>query len=80
MVSPCLDGEIGLGVEPHTEYDDGEETRDVARKLPVLPLPRLPWRRRQPVEEISVWAILVARCGPPAWAISAAAAEAEGGG
>ncbi|KAG5552401.1 hypothetical protein RHGRI_010468 [Rhododendron griersonianum] len=65
LVDPGLDGEVGLGVEAHSEYDDGEEAREVARELPVLPLPRLPWRRRRSVEEVAVWAILVAqRLGP----------------
>lgn len=78
MVSPGLDGEIGLGVEPHTEYDDGEETRNVARKLPVLPLPRLSRRRRYAVEEVPVGAVLVAGRSPPARAVFGAAAGADG--
>ncbi|KAG5528649.1 hypothetical protein RHGRI_029357 [Rhododendron griersonianum] len=78
LVGPGLDGEVWLGVEAHSEYDDGEEAREVVRELQVLPLPRLP-RQRQLVEEAAVWAILVARGGPAAGTVSAAASEAEGG-
>jgi hypothetical protein len=42
LVCPGLEGEVGLGVEPDSENDDGEEGGDVVGQLPVLPLARLP--------------------------------------
>ncbi|CAK9172530.1 unnamed protein product [Ilex paraguariensis] len=79
LVGPGLDGEIGLGVEPNAEDDDGEEARDVAWQLPVLPLPRLTWWWQRSVQKIAVGAFLVAGSGPPAWAISATSSDAKGG-
>lgn len=80
MVGPGLYGEIGLGVEPDAKDDDGEKAGQVARELPVLPLPRLPGRRRDAVEEVAVGPVLVARRGPAARAVVVAAAGADGGG
>jgi hypothetical protein len=64
-VRPGLDGEVGLGVEPDAEDDDGEEGGDVAGQLPVLPLARLPGRRRRPVEEVPLGLLLAPRGRPP---------------
>lgn len=66
LVSPGLDGEIGLGVEADAEDDDGEEAGDVAGKLPVLPLARLPRWQWRSVEEVSLRPLLVPRARPPA--------------
>jgi hypothetical protein len=81
-VRPGLDREVGLGVEADAEDDDGEEGSDVTGKLPVLPLPRLPRRRRRAVEEVPLGPILVPRRRPPPRALAAAAAAAAhaGGG
>lgn len=70
---PGLDGEVGLGVEADAEDDDGEEGGDVAGQLPVLPLPRLPRRRRRPVQDVPVRTLLVPRRAPPARPVVAAA-------
>ncbi|GMP85598.1 hypothetical protein CsSME_00038690 [Camellia sinensis var. sinensis] len=74
------DGEIGLGVEAESADDDCEKAGNVARKLPVLPLPPLPRRQRSPLKEKAVGPLLV-RCCPPARARGGAAAYmgAEGG-
>lgn len=80
MVGPGLYSEIGLGVESDAEDDDGEKAGQVARELPVLPLPRLPGRRRDAVEEVAIRPVLVARGGPAARAVVVAAAGADGGG
>ncbi|KAL0671726.1 hypothetical protein Bca4012_034430 [Brassica carinata] len=66
LMSPSLDREIRLRVEPHAEDDDREEARDVAGKLPILPFPRLPRRRRSAVHEEALGTLLVAWSGPSA--------------
>ena len=75
---PGLDCEVGLGVEADAEDDDGEEGGDVAGKLPVLPLPRLPRRRRRAVEEVPLGPLLVARRRPPPRALAATAHAGRG--
>ena len=40
-MGPGLDREIGLRAEADSENEDGEEAGEVARKLPVLPFPRV---------------------------------------
>lgn len=65
-MGPGLDGEVGLGVEPDAEDDDGEEAGDVARKLPILPLAGLTRGRRGAVEEKALGSFLMARACPAA--------------
>jgi hypothetical protein len=72
-VRPGLEGEVGLGVEPDAEDDDGEEGGDVAGQLPVLPLTRLPGRQRRPVEEEPLGLLLVPQRRPAPGPIAAAA-------
>jgi hypothetical protein len=72
-VCPGLEGEVGLGVEPDSEDDDGEEGGDVAGQLPVLPLARLPGRQRRPVEEVPLGPLLVPWRRPAPGPIAAAA-------
>lgn len=66
LVSPGLDGEIGLGVEADAEDNDGEEASYVAGQLPVLPLARLARWQWRSVEEVSLRPLLVPRARPPA--------------
>lgn len=73
-MGPGLNREIGLRAEAYSEYDDCEEASEVARQLPVLPLPRLSRRRRRPVEGETFRPLLVARTGPAARAASSASA------
>lgn len=77
LVRPGLDGEVGLGVEANAEDDDGKEGGDVAGQLPVLPLARFPRRRRRPVEEVPLGALLVPRGRPPPGPLAAAPADAR---
>lgn len=75
-MGPSFDGQIRLGVESNTENDYGEEAGDVARKLPVFPLARLPRRRWCPVEEDSLrWNVTGTR--PTARPAGAAASSSE---
>lgn len=78
LVGPGFDGQIRLGVEADAEDDDGDETGDVAGKLPVFPFARLARWRWGPVEEVALGPLFVARGGPAAGA-GVAAASAEGG-
>ena len=50
MVGPSFKGEIGLGIESHTQDDDGEEAGDVAREFPILPFTGLSRRWWNTVE------------------------------
>ncbi|KAJ4952249.1 hypothetical protein NE237_029081 [Protea cynaroides] len=52
LVSPSLNGEIRLGTETNTENDDGEETRDVVKKLLILPFPRVPRWKWGSIEDV----------------------------
>lgn len=77
LVRPGLEGEVGLGVEPDAEDDDGEEGGDVAGELPVLPLARLARRRRRAVHRVPLGPHLVAGRRPPAPAVAVPAAKAR---
>ncbi|KAL4355260.1 hypothetical protein GQ457_06G025110 [Hibiscus cannabinus] len=68
-MSPSLDSEIGLGVESDTKDDDCEEACDVARQLPIFPFTGLAWRRWDPVEEVTIGALLVTGSRPSAWTV-----------
>lgn len=66
-MGPGLEREIGLGV------DNDEEGGNVAREFAILPLPRLPrGRRRRPVEEITLGALLRPGARPPPLVCAAA--------
>ena len=69
---PSLDGEIGLSIEADAEDDDGEETGDVVRELPVLPFSGLSWWRRGSIEKVTVGSFLVPGACPSAWPFSPA--------
>ena len=58
-MGPSFKGEIGLGVEAHTEDDDGEKAGDVAREFPILPFTGLSRRLWKTVEQVSVGPLLV---------------------
>ncbi|KAK8712077.1 hypothetical protein V6N13_147329 [Hibiscus sabdariffa] len=68
-MSPSLDSEIGLGVESDTKDDDCKEACDVARQLPIFPFTGLARRRRDPVEEVTIGALLVTGSRPSAWTV-----------
>lgn len=73
LVGPGLESEVGLGVEADAKDDDGEEGGDVAGKLPVLPLPRLPRGGWQPIEDVPLGPLLRPRARPPPSPLPAAA-------
>ncbi|KAK8588796.1 hypothetical protein V6N12_023210 [Hibiscus sabdariffa] len=68
-MSPSLDSEIGLRVESDTKDDDCEEACDVARQLPIFPFTGLARRRWDPVEEVTIGALLVTGSRPSAWTV-----------
>lgn len=75
---PGLNREIGLSIEAHSKDDNSKEASNIARQLPVFPLPRLSRRRRRTTEGKTLGPFLVAWTGPTARPITSASTGAKG--